>query len=85
MVAKGTVEIESAATGNVDVAVTRTAARGSTVYSGRDGGRRVTLTITRGRCRGANGTDTGRVATLSVGGRTLTGCAVAGAHPIAGT
>ncbi|MCB0882724.1 MAG: hypothetical protein KDC33_10985 [Thermoleophilia bacterium] len=84
VVSKGRLRVESPSLGTFTVRVSRSAFSRGVDFTGRRKGRDVGLTVTSGACR-HNGRNTGMRAKLTVGTRTVRGCAVTGVTPIADT
>lgn len=85
VVQKGTLTTEGPSVGEHTLRVTRSAWSKGVQFTGSDRGQKFSLVVRPGACVDGSGQDTGQVATLSVGNRQLSGCAVSGAYPHANT
>lgn len=85
VVQKRTLTTEGPSVGEHTLRVTRSAWSKGVQFTGSEGGKKFSLVVRAGTCVDGSGQDTGQVATLSVGNRQLTGCAVSGAYPHANT
>lgn len=85
VVKKGVLRVESPRLGTFRTKVSRAALATGVRFTGKRGRSTVALVVRGGACKDANGKNTGQVARLTVGKRTVTGCAVKGAVPLAGT
>lgn len=85
VVRKGTLTTEGPSVGEHTLRVTRSAWSKGVRFTGSEGGQKFSLVVRPGTCVDGSGQNTGQVATLSVGNRQLSGCAVSGAYPRANT
>lgn len=84
-VKRGILTIDDTHIGQRRVKVSREAFAKGVEFTGKDRGRAVALVIRSGKCVDTAGQDTGMTASFTYGKRTMRGCAVAGALPIADT
>lgn len=77
VVRKGTLTTEGPSVGEHTLRVTRSAWSKGVRFTGSEGGQKFSLVVRPGTCVDGSG----QVATLSVGNRQLSGCAVSGAYP----
>ncbi|MDO5627708.1 MAG: hypothetical protein Q4G43_05230 [Mobilicoccus sp.] len=81
----GVLTTEGKRIGERRIKVERNAFAKGVEFTGRDRGREVALVVRSGKCVDTAGQDTGMRASFTYGSRTMRGCAVAGAMPIANT
>lgn len=85
VVSKGVLRIEGKGLRTQSVKVTRSAFAKGVEFTSAKKGTNASLVIRGGRCIDANGKNMGQRATLTLGKRVFTGCAVNGAYGIANT